>query len=139
MTYEQMCQWVVKSQGFEWDDFIKKNADRREEYVETRNICFYFGWKYYKSLSYSKMGRTFGKDHSTVMHSIKIVKRDINTVGDFSRKMKAYDRHITEALSTYRLKEDDSDGSMTSLLLTSIEQMRLVAEAYCRITGKKII
>lgn len=139
MTYDEMCKWVVKSQGFEWDDFIKSNANRREEYVETRNICFYFGWKYYKSLSYSKMGRTFGKDHATVMHSIKVVKRDINTVGDFSRKMKAYDRHITEALSTYRLKEDDSDGSMTSLLLTSIEQMRLVAEAYCRITGKKII
>lgn len=136
MTYEEMCRWVVANEGCEWDDFVSRNAMRKAELVEVRQICFYFGWKYYKSLSYAKMGRIFGKDHATVLHAIKMAKRDLAVEGDFKRKMITYDRGLSDILQTYRLKQDDQ---VITQLLTSIDQMKIIAEAYCKITGKKII
>lgn len=139
MTYLEMCRYIVAKEGYNWKEFVSFNSLRKEELVEVRQICFYFGWKYFKSLSYSKMGSVFGKDHATVMYAIRTAQRDIKVEGSFKRKITAYDKKISEILSTYRLKDDEQSEEILKNLMTSIDQMRIIADAYCKITGYKIV
>lgn len=85
------------------------------------------------------MGSVFGKDHATVMYAIRTAQRDIKVEGSFKRKITAYDKKISEILSTYRLKDDEQSEEILKNLMTSIDQMRIIADAYCKITGYKIV
>lgn len=64
-------------------DILKVKRD--SEVVEARNVACYL-IKKYTSLSLKSIGRLFGKDHTTIMHSIGKVK--------FKMKGKRYKSHI---------------------------------------------
>ena len=121
-----------------WEEFTTAAGSRKQELAQTRQICFYFGYVFFKSMSYREMAETFKKDHSTVTHSISVVQRDMKVDGVFKRKMEAYHERIAAALRRAGLATDQADKMLedTNKVITN---MRVIAEAYCQLTGRKMV
>ena len=86
-----MSIYIIKQaveQHFDID--IKKNT-RKRQYVEARGIYFYLT-RYYTRMSLSAIGKTMGRDHSTVLYFVRQVpdwlsfdlqlKKDYDTINE---------------------------------------------------------
>jgi chromosomal replication initiator protein len=62
-----------------------KGRSRKAEIVGVRQLCQYFLHKKVY-LSLSATGRIFGRDHSTVIHSIQTVNNRVETERDYREK-----------------------------------------------------
>lgn len=51
------------------------SKSRHREYVLARNLCFYILQKYFK-MTLKEIGRTFNRDHTTVIHGIRMFHQD---------------------------------------------------------------
>lgn len=140
MTYNEMCRYVVAREGFsDWEEFIKANRSRKEPVRFTRQLCMYIGSVCYPNITYQNLGRIFGKDHATAMHAIKTISFEQNVNRTLAHKISGYIDEITKLIYG-DIKEVPANVSlMFDNVMTAIEKMRIIAEAYCEITGKKII
>ncbi len=139
MTYEEMCRYIVAKEKLNWEAFTSAIESRKQELTSIRQICFYFGHVFYKSMSYREMGRVFKKDHATVIHSVSVVKHDMEENEMFKRKINAYHERLRTAIYNDWPNEDDDADKMLEDTNSIITNMRIIAEAYCKMTGKKMI
>ena len=121
-----------------WEEFTTAAGSRKQELAQTRQICFYFGYVFFKSTSYREMAEVFKKDHSTVTHSVSVVQHDMKVNGVFKRKIEAYHERIEKALRNSNLPVDQADKILDDTNRT-ISSMRIIAETYCRLTGKRMV
>ena len=140
MNYTEMCRYIAAREGFpDWEEFIKVNRSRKEPVRFTRQLCMYIGSVCYPKISYKSLGRVFGKDHATAMHAIKTIsfERDLNRT--LAHKIGVYIDEITKLIYG-DIKEVPAEVSlMFDDVMTAIEKMRIIAEAYCEITGKRLV
>ncbi len=89
-TYKgQIYRKVVAVFGIEYEDLFSKK--KRKPIAEARFMCFYilriyFGWLY------KKIGKEFGKDHTTIMHGV-------NKCKDYIKHDKIFKIKAAEVLS----------------------------------------
>jgi hypothetical protein len=139
MTYEEMCRYIVAREGFVWDEFLLANRKRDREYRQARQICFYFAYMFFKNMSYREAGEIFGKDHATAIHAVSVITKDMKTNVDLRRKIKSYQEKIEGAIySDWPSNNTDADAILDNIH-KAMTQMRIIAEAYCEITGKRIV
>lgn len=84
---------VSNTYGITIDDI--KSANRSANISQARNICMYV-IKTVTGLTLKEVGAYFGKDHSTVLHSIKKVESSIETDGTFKSTVNNIIREIKE-------------------------------------------
>jgi chromosomal replication initiation ATPase DnaA len=56
------------------DEVRQNNKNKKREYVEIRQMCFYAWNRKNLKVSLAKAGRFFGKDHATALHGIRTIK-----------------------------------------------------------------
>ena len=56
------------------------NSSRKQEFAYPRHLCMYF-LKKYSSLSLKVIGKMFGRDHTSVLHSVRVME-DLLQVDD---------------------------------------------------------
>ena len=64
-------------------DIVKQN--RRQEYVQMRQIIYSI-LRFEYGLSLPKIGKLFKRDHSTILHSLKMHKVDLEYDSNYQRK-----------------------------------------------------
>lgn len=73
-TLETVCEVFAHDLA----DVLKHNNSNKREYVQVRQITMTLA-KLQSRMSLTAIGNPFGKDHATVLHSIKTVKNLIDT------------------------------------------------------------
>jgi len=139
MTYEEMCKYIVAKEGFTWDEFTAAASNRKRELRTARQICFYFGYVFFKSMSYREIADIFKQDHSTAMHAVSVVQRDMKVEGTFKRKIEEYHKRLSATIYNGWPKDRDKADEILDKANEAIERMRIIAEAYCELTGKRMI
>ena len=139
MTYEEMCRYIVAKEGFTWDDFTSSTSNRRQELTSARQICFYFGYVFFKSMSYREIGSIFKKDHATAIHSVSVVQEDMKVDGIFKRKIDEYHKRLNATIYNGWPKDRDEADKILDKANEAIERMRIIAEAYCELMDKKMV
>ena len=131
MTYIEMCRYIVAREGFDdWDYFLSKSKERRNDFRLTRQICMYIGFTCFKNMTYEEIGKVFKKDHATAIHAIRTIGGEIENNRMLNDKVKAYIKEINRNTSEPPVIED---------LTPTIDKMKIIAEAYCELTGKRMI
>ena len=140
MTYEEMCRYVAAREGFKyWPEFIRVTKSRKEDVRFTRQLCMYLGSVCYPNMSYQKLGQVFNKDHATAMHAVQLISFEHSHNKTLGYKIDVYVGEITRRIYGDIKEIPEEVGVMFDKLMTTTEKMRIIAEAYCKITGKKII
>jgi len=141
MTYEEMCRYVAAREGIDDFDHFQKSSSRKKEYRSARQICYYLSGLFLNITSIAA-GEMFDQDHSTVLHARKTVINECETNKEFRKKIDDYIMAIIEI----RKREYGGDAILAlehqdilTGLLRDIDKLWVLAEAYCEITGKKII
>jgi hypothetical protein len=139
MTYPEMCRYIVAKEGFIWEEFLLASKKRDQEYRSTRQICFYLAYVFFKNMSYREAGAIFGKDHATAIHAVSVVTKDMKTNVDLRRKIKGYCTKLEAAIySEWPTNKADADEILDGIH-KAMQQMKIIAEAYCKITGKRLV
>ena len=89
--YKTLINIVCKYYEFSYQQVNKPS--RKRELAQVRQLCMYFGDKYIEC-SLAKLGEPFGKDHSTVLYSIKV----INNLLDTSQQIREDVNNITNKI-----------------------------------------
>jgi chromosomal replication initiation ATPase DnaA len=97
--FEVMEQEVVKEFIEYKFECVMKSTARQHDLVTKRNICCYLLRKY-ADLSLKSIGALMGKDHTTVINSLKTLKSSMKDKPAF----KAYVNRIEGELKNYALK-----------------------------------
>ena len=79
--------------GYEIKPIAIRAKNRQSNIREARQLTAYLV-KEYTGLSLSKVGFVINRDHSTVIHSIKVVKGEIQFNKDYRRKYELIDEII---------------------------------------------
>lgn len=142
MNYEDICRYIFQSEGIDWLQHDSKKRDR--SLVEARYISIFLGNWFYPGITWSELGRIFGKDHATAMHSIKCIKDLMFSNKDFRLRMCGYIEHIKSTIAIRDKIEMQSilaikNTDTLNTLISVIDKMELVAKIYCEITNQKII
>jgi hypothetical protein len=137
MNYTEMCRYIVAREGFDWEEFMKANKNRETEYRQPRQICYYLGLKFFGSLSHNDRAKVFGHQPSNAIRAIKVIENDRRGNKALDEKIIQYEKAINEKLKCEKLA-DISDDILRDIA-PLMERMQVIAEAYCRITGKRIV
>ena len=78
---------------------------RRGEYIFPRHFAMYYV-RQYTSLSLSEIGRMVGKDHATVLHSIRTVNDLIEMNGYRTTATQIKKRIVTRLLGSLKIARD---------------------------------
>lgn len=139
MTYEDMCRYIVAKEGYGWNEFQKYNKSREMQYTRVRMICFYFAYVFFKNMSYKQAGAIFGKDHATAIHAVSVITNDLKTNVDLRNKINAYHVTIERAIYTNWPTNNKEADEIINNVQQTITQMKRIAEAYCKLTKKKMV
>ena len=134
-----MCRYIVAREGFVWEEFLLANKKRDSEYARTRQICFYFAYVFFKNMSYREAGAIFGKDHSTAIHAVSVISEEIKTNVDLRKKIKDYQEKLTSSFYANWPSDHNKADQLINNVQKTIKQMKIIAEAYCKLTGKRMI
>lgn len=96
MTFDITILFDFICKYFNVDKKIVLLKSRKRELVEVRQIFFYFSNKYLKNTTLERISKFLNKDHSTVIHSIKVVNNMCETDLIFNHKIKQIDKLILE-------------------------------------------
>lgn len=83
--FEGIVTTVVDHYGLTVDELRSKN--RRRHIVKPRQIAIYLGG-FFTKLTLTYIGEYFGKDHTTILHSINTVKDLLETDPDYVMEIK---------------------------------------------------
>ncbi len=90
-------------------------------------------------MSYREAGAIFGKDHSTAIHAVSVITEDIKTSVDFRKKIKEYQDRLTNSIYANWPSDHTKADRLLNDVQKTITQMKRIAEAYCKLTGKRMI
>lgn len=71
---EEIIQFICKEMDVRYKDVLSK--DRSRIYVLTRNMCYAI-LKTYVGSTVASIGRLFFRDHTTVLHGLRMHKQDM--------------------------------------------------------------
>ncbi len=74
---EKVFTAVSNDMGISVEDI--KSQSRQQKISKARNICMYVIKDILKDITYQEIGDFFGKDHATVLHSLKKIKSAVET------------------------------------------------------------
>lgn len=142
MNYEEICQYVFKEEGLDWQLRISKRRD--DDLKTARQIAMYLGNVFYPEITWSDLARVFSKDHATAIHSVKVINNRMDVDKRFVEKIVNYKKHIKGIADSVRDSKDaelltDSVGLIHTTLLELTSRMRIIALAYCQLTNNKIV
>jgi len=136
MNYTEMCRYIVAREGMDWEGFLRCTKSREQLYKTTRHICMYIGHRVLH-LSTPRLAGIFGQNHPSALHAIKTITNDYNNYGHFAKKI---DQYICDIRTIIEHENNDyTAAQVIDITATTIEKMRIIAEAYCEITGKRIV
>ena len=136
MTYNEMCRYIVAREGFDdWDYFLSKSKERRGDFRLPRQICMYIGFVCFKNLTYAEIGGVFQKDHSTAVHAVRTIGGEMENNRNLNNKINAYIKEIKKRID----KDLPNISDITEPVVMTINKMKIIAEAYCELTGKRMI
>lgn len=92
ITPEYIIETVSATTGISVDEI--KNESRTTEIVNARFVCFYL-MRTYLFMTYKAIGKVFGKDHSSVIHGLKIVNEQWENIPLQSLKEKCGAKFLT--------------------------------------------
>ena len=140
MNYEEMCRYIAAREGFtDWDLFLASTGKRGEAIRLARQICMYLGYEFFKNLTLAKLGRVFHKDHATVLHSVRTIGDERTHNRSLDMKINTYIKDLCEIIGGDELEVPPEATAVLESITPTIEKMRIIAEAYCEITGKRIV
>jgi len=140
MTYEEMCRYVAAREGFtDWGEFVASANKRDAALTHTRQVCFYLGYEIFKELTLSKLGKIFKKDHATVLHSVRTIGFDRKNSRALDTKLTAYMGDIKAITQNDVPQTREAVDYILESMIPTIEKMRVIAEAYCNITGRRLV
>lgn len=87
---------------FDIDRKLVKSSTRKKEVIEVRNLIIYF-LREYCNTSFVEIGRFFGKDHTTAIHSYQKVRSNKEYINYIEKEFSTL---ITELESTWSEKKD---------------------------------
>jgi len=73
---EDIIQFICKEMDVRYKDVLSK--DRSRIYVLTRNMCYAI-LKTYVGSTVASIGRLFFRDHTTVLHGLRMHRQDMQT------------------------------------------------------------
>ena len=142
MTYTEMCKYVFEQEGFpDWEDW-KLSKSREKDIRRARQICIYLGDLFFKQVSSGRLAAIFGQDHATALHSIKVIQNDCKTDKNLTLRISTYMSHIKEEIGLQeadRINLNIQYQYVMSEAADIINRMGVIAQAYCDITGKKMV
>jgi len=141
MTYKEICLSICEGEGIAYDDLVSRS--RKRELVQTRQLCMYFGHMFLKhSMTLAAIGAPFGRDHATVLHAKKTVQNIMTFDKVFRARVLHYEMKF-EKLKTetgiVSIKEELERNEIAHRLIMQLSEMRIIAEAYCLLSGHKLI
>lgn len=139
MTYEEMCRYIVAKEGYIWEEFILANKKRDQEYSRTRQICFYFAYVFFKNMPYRTAGAIFGKDHATALYAVGAIEDLIKYNVEFRRKIADYHSKLANSIYSNWPSDTSEAEQLVIDVQKTIDQMKRIAEAYCKIAGKRMV
>lgn len=94
-TIDKVCSVVSKCTGISLEDM--KSKARTEEVKEARHICVTFLY-IFTTLTKTKLGQLFNRDHSTIVASINVCNDRVEMYPEYREKMYTIKKLIEEAL-----------------------------------------
>jgi chromosomal replication initiation ATPase DnaA len=101
INFQEIQQIICKGEGI--TPSLLQDKTRKREIVFTRQTVIYFLHRYTRE-SLLKIGKHYGKDHATALHSIKVIKNLIETDRIIRTKIANYERIIKS--NDYQYKFD---------------------------------
>jgi len=130
---EAIIEIICTGEGISKEELTKKSRDM--ELVFARQLIFYFCYELNLG-TYRYIGSMAGKDHATVLHSVKVIKNYIDTDKCKAEKIKEYWKTILQ----YRDKEKSEisifvidstlrkDIELTNSLISDLENKIILAK-----------
>ena len=91
LTPEAIRDFVAGQFKLSGDDLLSKS--RKKTVAFPRQVSMYFSRKYTEK-GLSDIGKAFNRDHSTVVHSIRVITEAINNEGSISGQVELLDKKI---------------------------------------------
>lgn len=141
MTYQELCLSICEGEGVEWDDVV--SASRKRELVLTRQLCMYFGRIFFgDTMTLAQIALPFGKDHATAIHAAKTVQNLMFSDKVFRARVLHYEikfEHQKTETGIISIKQELERNEIAHQLIMRLSEMRIIAEAYCLLSGHKLI
>jgi hypothetical protein len=96
MTPDDIIRDVFKHEQQDYEGRFLRN--KKMEAVQARQRAMYLIKHFFPKTSYSQLGRYFGKDHATAMHSCRLVTNFIATEKGYEKEMAVYIHRIRRAM-----------------------------------------
>ena len=96
-TYEQIIQIVCDHYETTFKEINTKS--RKREKVIARQVCMYFADKY-TSLTITKIGAKFRKDHATMLYAVRIINELLDTDKNVMTDVRAMEMKIQRLFLT---------------------------------------
>ena len=93
MTPEKIIEIVADY--FHVDKDMLRVKNRNAEFVKPRHIAMYL-CKYNTELSFREIGKSFNKDHASVIHAIKSVENQIETNRKYREVFDEIELHVIQ-------------------------------------------
>ena len=93
LTFDYILEFICHRYGVPKD--AVKGTKRTQDIVGPRHIVCYMVKKL-TNATYKNIGKSFDRDHSTIMSSCEMVRRRIENEDDFAREMAEIERLLTE-------------------------------------------
>jgi len=90
--YERVINAVAEVTGIKYE--VMKQKSRIRDIVESRNIAMFCIKDIYPNISLSAIGKLFGKDHTTVIHSLRSVREWNDSDWKFRTKYEKSHRNV---------------------------------------------
>jgi hypothetical protein len=131
--FDQIVSVICEGEKISFESLLGEN--RKEEIVYARQLIMYFA-KEKKTGSLAFIGSKFGKDHATVLHSVKSIKNYIDTDKDKCFRIKEYEKKIEKCKAIISVKADlEKIIDPLQKEVSKLEQ-RLI---FCRLTIDKLM
>jgi len=101
--YDTIIKIICEGEKIRFSDLLGEN--RKSEIVFTRQLIMYFA-RQMRIGSLTFIGEKFGKDHATVLHSIKTIENYIEVDKEKGNLIKCYSDKINRVQRLYDLREE---------------------------------
>ena len=140
MTYQEMCQYIVAKEGFQDWEAARTIKSRKSGIMTARQICFYLASIFFYRLTWTEIAGIFNLNHSTAIHSVKAISDRRETERRFNSKIEGYIKEINSMMNPEEIiLKVQTDKELAEMLFKRIDDLKLLAETYCSLTGKKMI
>lgn len=117
--FDQIIKIICEGEKLTFDSLLGEN--RKEEIVYARQLIMYFA-KIKKIGSLSFIGNRLGKDHATVLHSVKSINNYIATDKEKRERISQYEKKLDRVKNILTVKTDIEKLLSLSNEISTLEQ-----------------